>query len=107
MSVFPSSENNWSMADFVVYIYPPFFVSFIHLSSLTLVIMPLSSSLSWISSSRHDRIFTIDTALAAVAGITACAGTYYIIRQLTRSSSKKYAGFKKIPEPKGAYPYVG
>lgn len=70
--------------------------------------MPLSSSLSWISNSRrHDRIFTIDTALAAVAGITVCAGTYYIIRQLTRSSSKKYAGFKKIPEPKGAYPYVG
>lgn len=96
------------MADFIVYIYPPFFVSFTQLSSLTLIIMPLSSSLSWISSSRrHDRIFTIDTALAAVAGITVCAGTYYIIRQLTRSSSKKYAGFKKIPEPKGAYPYVG
>ncbi|KAI7886235.1 cytochrome P450 [Lichtheimia hyalospora FSU 10163] len=68
--------------------------------------MPLFSSLSWISSSRHDRIFTIDTALAAVAGITACAGTYYILRQLT-SSSKKCTGFKKIPEPKGAYPYLG
>ncbi|CDH51288.1 cytochrome p450 [Lichtheimia corymbifera JMRC:FSU:9682] len=75
--------------------------------------MPLFSSLSsWISnssSSRHDRILTMDTALKAVAGITACAGTYYILRQLTSSSSsrKKYAGLKKIPEPKGAYPYLG
>lgn len=51
----------------------------------------------------------MDTALKAVAGITACAGTYYILRQLTSSSSsrKKYAGFKTIPEPKGAYPYLG
>lgn len=51
----------------------------------------------------------MNTALKAVAGITACAGTYYILRQLTSSSSsrKKYAGLKKIPEPKGAYPYLG